>query len=130
MARYSIEFDTHEVDELARDLAKAPERVVVTSRGAVRDAAKKLRDDWRSNARATARRHGKHYPRSITHEAVGLDGLTYEVGPEFGKLQGRMGRGFEYGSRNQPPHLDGNRAADGIERELARDLAPAAERAI
>jgi hypothetical protein len=26
-----------------------------------------------------------------------------------------MGRGFEFGSQNQPPHLDGLRALDGIQ---------------
>ena len=32
------------------------------------------------------------------------------TGPDSGMKQGRMGRGFEFGSVNQPPHLDGLRA--------------------
>ena len=74
--------------------------------------AKELRDAWQANARKTARRHGKHYPRAITADQVPItDAIAWEIGPEARRRQGGMGPGFEYGSRNQPPHLDGARAA-------------------
>ena len=31
-----------------------------------------------------------------------------------------MGPGFEYGSRNQPPHLDGLKAVDAIASQMER----------
>ncbi len=100
-------FDTSEVARLAADLSAAPGRVQRRSANIVEEEAKALRDTWRNNARRTAGRHGKHYPNAITHE---VRGLSAEIGPESGRPQGGMS--FEFGSRNQPPHLDGTRAAD------------------
>lgn len=78
----------------------------------VKKHALALRDRWQENARGTAGRHGKHYPRSITAEQVhDVPGAAaWEVGPDRARKQGSMGAGFEYGGPNQPPHLDGQRA--------------------
>jgi len=65
-----------------------------------------LRDGWKANAVATSGAHGKHYPNSI--ESHMLTPLSAEIAPNPGKPQGGMS--FEFGSRNQPPHLDGERA--------------------
>ncbi|GAA3416215.1 hypothetical protein [Streptosporangium vulgare] len=82
----------------------------------VKQHAQELRDEWRENAKLTARSHGKHYPKAITTEQIPrADMIEWTVGPETRRKQGDMGPGFEYGSRNQPPHLDGARAA--IKRE-------------
>ena len=76
-----------------------------------------------ANATATAGTHGKHYPKSITAErTLSIGSIGVEVGPDSGMPQGGMGPGFEYGSVNQPPHLDGNKAADVHEPQFA-DLA-------
>lgn len=97
-----VEVDAHRVAEKAYPVAKR--------------FAEQLQKDWRKNARLTARQHGKHYPRSITAEQKpSMDGPDWEVGPESAMPQGGMGEGFEFGSVNQPPHLDGARAATGIE---------------
>ena len=78
---------------------------------------------WADNARETAGEHGKHYPDSITADRiVSLGGIAVDVGPDKSRRQGGMGLGFEFGSQNQPPHLDGLRAQDAI--------APRIERAI
>ncbi len=97
-----------EIFDLARDFGKAPAKVAAGLFEAYRGAGEGFRDDWQSNARGTAGEHGVHYPNSITTEMT-LAGLAIEVetGPESGMKQGGMGRGFEYGSQNQPPHLDG-----------------------
>lgn len=94
--------------DLARDFERAPAKVASGLFDAYRGAGEGFRDDWQRNARATSGAHGKWYPDSITTEMkfAGF-GIEVETGPESGRKQGSMGRGFEYGSRNQPPHLDG-----------------------
>lgn len=100
-----------EIFNLARDFEKAPAAVAKGLFEAYRGAGEGFRDDWQHNARATSGTHGKWYPDSITTEMrfAGFS-LETETGPEAGRKQGRMGRGFEFGSENQPPHLDGLRA--------------------
>jgi hypothetical protein len=73
-------------------------------------------EEWRRNAVETSGEHGRHYPNSIDAElAFTIRSVEVEVGPNTAKKQGKMGRGFEFGSENQPPHLDGLRALDGIQ---------------
>lgn len=89
----------------------------------VKEHAEALRDQWRENARASSGRHGKHYPKSITTEQVpAADVAEWTVGPESARPQGGMGPGFEYGSRNQPPHLDGWQASVGQEPKFLKSL--------
>lgn len=121
-----LEFDTREVKQLARDLQNAKMRVQTGARRELRKGAQSLERRWRSNARRSAGSHGKHYPDAITAEQVGP--LAFEVGPESARPQGGMS--FEYGSRNQPPHLDGNRAADVVFPRVARNMADVAVRAL
>lgn len=92
--------------DLARDFEKSPAKVASALYDAYRGAGEGFRDDWKSNARGTVGEHGVHYPDAITTEMkfAGF-GIEVETGPESGLPQGRMS--FEYGSENQPPHLDG-----------------------
>ena len=115
-----------EIFDLARDFGKAPAAVAKGLFDAYRGAGEGFRDDWQHNARATSGEHGKHYPDSISTE-MKFAGFSIEVetGPETGRKQGSMGRGFEFGSRNQPPHLDGVRAMPLAEARLTK-LADAA----
>jgi hypothetical protein len=95
-------------DGLARALEVAPEELANGLLDAVEKSAAALQRDWRSNARKTARRHGKHYPSSITHDMTLSEGaVSVDIGPDRGMPQGEMGKGFEYGSVHQPPHMDG-----------------------
>lgn len=93
--------------------AKALPAIVV----ATGKTAEELKTKWRAGARRSSGSHGRRYPSSITSEKKlsALGAVAFEVGPERGKPQGAMGPGFEYGSRNQPPHLDGKKAADAVE---------------
>jgi hypothetical protein len=86
----------------------------------VKEHALALQRRWQENARATAGRHGKHYPRSITAEQITTDpgAVVWEVGPDRTRKQGSMGAGFEYGGPHQPPHLDGARATTATEPEF------------
>lgn len=105
-------FDTSELHVLIGNLGKIESSAHKTIAEVVDASGEDLRAAWVANATETSGTHGKWYPQSITASPkVTLSSIAVEVGPEFGKRQGRMGKGFEYGSDNQPPHLDGNRAA-------------------
>lgn len=116
---------THGIDDLASDLADIAARVKPDMRGVVRDGIRVGADLAKANAKRTAGSHGKHYPRSITsemHSGLGLFGNTIsgEYGPDASRPQGGMS--FEYGSRNQPPHLDLARSADIVGPSFARSV--------
>lgn len=107
-----MDIDGSEILDLVRYLDGAEHRAAEQTYPVVEQHAIELRNAWRDNARATAGKHGKHYPRAITAEQIPrADAVEWEIGPETRKPQGGMGAGFEYGSRNQPPHWDGTRAA-------------------
>lgn len=112
-----------EIFELANDFEKAPAKVVGALFDTFKSAGERFRDDWQANARATSGAHGKHYPNAITTELrpFALTSIVVETGPESGRRQGGMGRGFEFGSRNQPPHLDGLRALGPADARLMRE---------
>lgn len=121
---------TNHLDDLTRDIAAIPPAAARRMAGIVRDGANAGAQIARDFARESAGAHGKHYPNSITADSeVGLKGSTYsaEYGPDSGRKQGGMS--FEWGSRNQPPHLDLNKSADiigpafpGEVRNMLRDL--------
>lgn len=107
MSGFELNVDIDD-EGLAEAFARAPEEMGRGLRGALEESAEKLQRDWRDGARRSSGRHGKHYPSSITHEFEVTEGsLSVDIGPEIGRLQGRMGKGFEYGSVHQPPHMDG-----------------------
>lgn len=116
-------FDPREVDALARELMQIAGRGVVGVDREVRQTAREGMMLAKANARATARKHGKHYPRSITMDRLAV--AKFEYGPDPALPQGDMS--FEYGSRNQPPHLDLARSADQIEHRLPFRAQAAAE---
>lgn len=102
--------------EVAAALERTGAGAVPAVFAATEATATSLQKTWRANARRTAGKHGRWYPSSITTEKKGarFGSIEFEVGPEIGKRQGAMGPGFENGSRNQPPHLDGKKAADAV----------------
>ncbi|MGW4663182.1 hypothetical protein [Streptosporangium sandarakinum] len=122
--------DASELLQFDEMLDDASRRAAEGAYPIVKEHALKLRDRWRENAKETAGRHGRHYPRSITAEQVfDRSAAEWEVGPDSALPQGGMGRGFEFGSINQPPHLDGawatietepefNAAVDNLTRSL------------
>ena len=113
--------DASEVFTLAADFAEVPARLTPALRGPMLDVGNAFADEWRRNAVETSGEHGRHYPNSIDAELVfDLSGISVDVGPNNAKKQGRMGRGFEFGSINQPPHLDGLRALDGMQKRAER----------
>ena len=91
-------------------------------RSTLREEMDKTRDVWREDARVKARKHGKHYPASITYSTrtVGVLHVEAELGPDADKPQGGMS--FELGSRKQKPHLSGQKAAQGLEDRLEQRM--------
>lgn len=118
-----ISGDASEIYKLGADLSRVGFKTVPAVRGVMSDAGDAFAREWRSNAAETSGEHGKHYPSSITAElAFSVSSISVDVGPESSRPQGGMGRGFEFGSVNQPPHLDGLRALDGMQGRLDRML--------
>jgi hypothetical protein len=109
-----------EIFDLAADFGKAPTKVASALYDVYKDSGDAFAEDWADNARETSGEHGKHYPNSITSETRLALGIYVETGPDSSMKQGGMGRGFEFGSQNQPPHLDGLRALPTAEQRLLR----------
>jgi hypothetical protein len=102
--------------KVAGDLSQIGFRTVPALRGSMAAVGEAFAEEWRRNARETSGMHGKWYPDSIDSElAFSITNVTVEAGPNTAKRQGKMGPGFEFGSENQPPHLDGLRALDGMQ---------------
>lgn len=102
-------------DTIAAELGRMSARTTRRMNEAVREAGTDLRDEWRENATETAGAHGKHYPKAIEAHSGWLQSEIY---PNESAQQGAMS--FEFGSRNQPPHLDGQRALDALAPRIAR----------
>lgn len=108
----------HHIDRLAADMADIPPRARIDMRSTVREGLKVGNSLAKDFAKASAGSHGKHYHRAFTTEMYGVvsfggvNGIAGEYGPDVTKPQGGMS--FEFGSRNQRPHLDLARSADII----------------
>lgn len=113
-----VHIDSSSITEMAVEFTSLPNRSTRAAARGVSDAAAMGHRVARSNARRTAGRHGKHYPRAITKERNDALGLSWVYGPDVALRQGGMS--FEFGSRNQKPHLDLARSADIIRPELTR----------
>ncbi len=74
-------------------------------------AGKAVEAGWRAGATASSGKHGKLYPRTIKSQKP--NPFTAQIEPDAGMPQGGMS--FEFGSRNQGPHLDGQKALDAQE---------------
>lgn len=116
---------THGIDDLQRDLAAIVPRARADMRKVVTEGARAGNELAKDNARRTAGAHGKLYPRAFTADRAtpslfGGAGFSAEYGPLSGRPQGGME--FEFGSRNQPPHLDLAKSADIIGGSFAREV--------
>lgn len=109
-----------QVFDLADDLRASAGKIASALYDVYKAEGETFAGDWADNARQTSGQHGKYYPDSITSETRISLGIVVVAGPETGRQQGGMGEGFEFGSRNQPPHLDGLRALGPAEARLLR----------
>jgi hypothetical protein len=93
---------THSIGDLASDLRTIAVEAKPTMARTIADEARLGNELAKGFARKSAGAHGKHYPNAFSVERTGL--LQYEYGPDSAMPQGGMS--FEFGSRNQKPHLD------------------------
>lgn len=114
-----------EIRQLAADLSQVGARSVPAMRKVFSEAGDFVAKEWRANAEATSGEHGIHYPKSIEAELRFSLNIEVEIGPNPAKRQGGMS--FEYGSVNQPPHLDGLKAVDKVEPLVSRAIGLAVE---
>lgn len=116
---------THHIDDLADDLRAIAIKAPSDLKGCVRTGIKVGNTVAKDNAKRSAGTHGKYYHRAFTTQmnaGGGLFGSTYsgEYGPNPGMPQGGMS--FEFGSRNQKPHLDLAKSADLVGPALAGEV--------
>lgn len=122
-----VNIDSSNIRDLAQDFSGIPNRATREVGREVERVAKDGNKLAQSFARSSAGEHGKHYPDAFTVESAGgAFGLSWKYGPEAGLPQGGMS--FEYGSRNQPPHLDLNRSADIVGPTLGQRVGEAVDR--
>jgi hypothetical protein len=116
----------HGIDDLASDMAAIPAKALKDMRSTVREGIKVGNTVAKDFARESSGSHGKLYPRSFSAEMHGVvsfggtNGISGEYGPDAAKPQGGMS--FEFGSRNQKPHLDLARSADLIGPSFAQEV--------
>lgn len=115
----SASFDIGGLRGLIPDMDVSAKALAREARSLVEQSAIDLRDKWRENARETAGEHGRLYPDSIRYQMAGNAYYSAaDIAPDPSKPQGGMS--FEYGSANQPPHLDGQRALDELAPRIMR----------
>lgn len=103
---------------LERDMRAIPVSAARETAKLVRDNAKAGNRRAKVFAKGSARKHGKHYPNAFTAEAIGP--TAWEYGPDSSKPQGDMS--FEFGSKNQKPHLDLAKSADIVGFQMRLDV--------
>lgn len=108
---------THGIDDLANDLAAIPVKAARSLAGTVRKNAVEGNRTAARFAKESAGKHGKLYHRAFEAEAI--TPLSWEYGPLADRPQGGMS--FEFGSRNQRPHLDLARSLDIIGPQFQKD---------
>jgi hypothetical protein len=108
----------HSIDDLADDCRRIAVRGKADMARVTRMNAQRGNRIAKGFAKESAGAHGKHYHRAFSMEAI--TPLEWEYGPDAAKPQGGMS--FEFGSRNQPPHLDLARSADLVGPMFARDV--------
>lgn len=123
-----VNFDSSRIKILAADLERVPELATRRIAEVVEDTAKRGNRIAKAFARESAGDHGKHYHNAFQAERAGLSGLTWVYGPNAAMRQGGMS--FEFGSRNQPPHLDLAKSADLIGPDFQRKVGDAIQKAM
>lgn len=122
-----MKVDTSQLDQLVQQLEHVGDDLPDGARQVVQRGALNIKTDWRQMAKVSAGKHGKLYPYSITYDTEETrTRVTAEIGPERDRPQGGMA--FETGSVNQPPHPDGQRAADREEPRFAKAVEEMAAR--
>lgn len=106
-----INADTRRLAALAAVFRTNAVRAQLQARAVVERGALNVKAGWRANATATAGRHARLYPSSISYDMLPHPtGAAAEIGPDKSRPQGALGNLLEFGSSKNPPHNDGGRA--------------------
>lgn len=122
-----IEFDAHEVAELATDLGKVGRKSLPAVLKAGNRSAMGLRDEMRHEASGIG--HAPAFPSSITWDRnplAGFGAAEWEVGPDKDRRQGALGNILYFGTANNGPVVDVNAPARRQEADIAERFADAA----
>jgi hypothetical protein len=89
----SISFDFGGIQKLTADLGEIPTEIIPKVRQAVEVTSRKIKDDWRDEAKRSNPTHARAYPRSIDYDMdLDTDGqIGSEIGPDLAKRQGTLG---------------------------------------
>lgn len=126
---------THDIGDLEADLRTIALRTPVGLRAVVSKTAQRgtrLARDFASQQHTMNSNYDVHYPKSITWDqpksfyGFGGGSITAEYGPDPARPQGGMS--FEFGSRNQKPHLDLARSADVVAIQFGPNVIYAADK--
>lgn len=103
--------DTHELDQLADDLADVPAETRPKFRAVVEKGALNVKNGLRADAAG----HPTYrlFPLSITYDLVGE--FAAEIGPDKGRVQGALGNILYFGTSKNAPQLN-------LEGPLAREI--------
>lgn len=121
---------TSTLENLEKDFRTIARQAPAKFRGVVREGVKTGNQVAKDLARQSEGSHGKYYHRAFTWEmSSGFSGFGSDIysgvyGPDAAFPQGGMS--FEWGSRNQKPHLDLNKSADLIGPSFAQEVRDAA----
>lgn len=107
---------THDIDDLANDLAAIPVRFIKSAPRVVLKNAKWGNRKAQEFARAKAGPHGKNYYKRLSAEVTGL--LSAEYGPEGVPKSDFVGVGF----RHRGPNMDLPNSADLVGPRFAKDV--------
>lgn len=125
----SISTDFSELSKLAADLGEAPKAIGPFARKAVEVTARKVRDDWRDNAKGMP--HAPAFPYSITYDIKGGGArgseIDAEIGPDKSRPQGALGNLIEYGSVHNPAQGLGHGALQRNQEDFVTGLNKAEE---
>ncbi|MGW6739722.1 hypothetical protein ACWGDX_03065 [Streptomyces sp. NPDC055025] len=103
--------DTRELHQLANAMAWNVREAEAQMTGIVMRGALNVKNQWRANAQASAGRHARLYPYTISYDPLPMPGgASAEIGPDKGRPQGPLGNILEYGTSRQAGHNDGGRA--------------------
>ncbi len=99
--------DLSEVRALATDLGKTSREVEREADKVLERGALGVKNAMADDARSTHSGHAKHFHRSISYDRrYGVGRMSYEIGPDKGRIQGALGNLLYFGSSNNAPTLD------------------------
>ena len=126
-----VSFDFSEINDLIADLEKAPAVVLPKIRGALKESALHIQEDWRADWKGSATVGGA--PPTITHDIkgaasafVGRSAMSAEIGPVL-RGQGPVAGMLEYGTPNTGPRGFGAAALKKNEGTFADAIGEATE---